>query len=56
MQKIGGGTALRLRVDAAHTFIKLLENAIFERILAFFFVAELSKMHHETLLIHKLNK
>jgi hypothetical protein len=37
------------RVDAAHTFAKLFESAIFERILAFFFIIELSKMHSETL-------
>lgn len=44
------------RVDVAHTFAKLFESAIFEPNMAFFFVTDLSKMHSETLLIHKTNK
>lgn len=45
-----------LRVDIAHIFVKLFKSAIFERILAFFFRTDLSKMHSETLLTHKINK
>ncbi len=45
-----------MKFERCHTFAKLLESAIFERIMAFFFTSELSKMQQGTFIKQKTNK